>query len=112
MGFLGVFLIFAGSRQLSVLEKNFFWRKIALPKKPRRKNFNSETQTKALNIQNHKLGRKTLRILKLVENNPENLNPTNTIPNKSAERLSSAMNALGAECAARGTIRDKRVHSL
>jgi hypothetical protein len=29
-----------------------------------------------------------------------------------AERLSSAMNALGAECAARSTIRDKRVHSL
>jgi hypothetical protein len=29
-----------------------------------------------------------------------------------AERLSSAMNALGAERAARSTIRDKRVHSL
>ena len=29
-----------------------------------------------------------------------------------AERLSSAMNVLGAECAARSTIRDKHVHSL
>jgi hypothetical protein len=29
-----------------------------------------------------------------------------------AERLSSAMNALGAERAARSTIRDKRGHSL
>jgi hypothetical protein len=29
-----------------------------------------------------------------------------------AERLSSAMNVLGAERAARSTIRDKHVHSL
>jgi hypothetical protein len=29
-----------------------------------------------------------------------------------AERLSSAMNCVGAECAARSTIRDNAVHSL
>jgi hypothetical protein len=36
----------------------------------------------------------------------------NTVGFFFAERLSSETNALGAECAARSTIRDKRVRSL
>jgi hypothetical protein len=40
------------------------------------------------------------------------LEPIEYYSDNSAERLSSAMNALVAERAARSTIRDKRVHSL
>jgi hypothetical protein len=40
------------------------------------------------------------------------LKPKENESDNSAERLSSATNVLGAECAARSTIRDKHVRSL
>jgi hypothetical protein len=106
------FEFFAASRQLPFLEKIFFGPKFALRKKSRLQKYDSENQTTTWGNQNQQLRRKTLRQLKLGENNSVNWNHANTIPNNFAERLSSAMNALGAECAARSTIRDKRVHSL